>query len=179
MTATTPGYAWPYPEPSDARGAGANAIRDLALAIEDTLEADAAARAVIRRAAHSGASQTPLANGGWVNVAYAGTDDGNMSYDGVNMSYSGPARMFLITYTANVAVNGTQPNGGLRLLLSGSVADTHMHSDNYNNLAGACPVRLGAGTGFEVVTVQAYANDGSGAAGGAYDNASLRVTTLG
>lgn len=37
MTATTPLFGWPYPEPSDARGAGAIAIRDGLLAVETDL----------------------------------------------------------------------------------------------------------------------------------------------
>lgn len=176
---TTPTYGWPYPEPADARGQGANAIRDLALAAEDTLRGYSDAHAVLRKSAVRGTTEQALPNGEWANAQWEAADDGTLGYDGVNISYSGPPRLFLVSFGGLVAVNGSMPSGSLRLILSGYSAVETFHTDNGQSLSAAIPIMLGEGTGFQVATVQAMATDGSGGLGGALRYAWLRLATMG
>lgn len=175
MTATTPNKGIPYAQPADARGAGANAMRDLALKVDELLTA----MDPLYKSAVSPDAQTATPNNAWTNVTYTLADDGALAYDGTNVSYSDAPRWFLVSFGANVAVAGSNPSAGLRLLASGQVVQELYANRAYGALGAAVPFRLGAGTGYETLTVQVRTTDGSGSAGGGYDRAFLRVAALG
>lgn len=169
---TTPNRAIPYPEPTDDLRNDAAATRLLAERVDALLTA----MDPLHIAMSSGAAQA-LANNVWTDVSLTWLDGELTSHTATSVTYTGPPRWFIVSFGANIAVNGSQPNGYLRPLFDGSPASEMIHSDNYQNLSGAIPMRLGAG-GFTTVTLSAKANDGSGAAGGAYDNAWLRVAAM-
>lgn len=166
---TTTYEAIPYPEPTDRARNGSVAMRALAEKVDDRI-------ARWQGTASRDATQVALANNVWTAVAWpAPTDSDNVSNDGTTFTYTGTARWFLVSFGAQIAVNGSQPNGGLRVLHNGSGAAELLHSDNYDSLNAAIPLMLNTG---DTIAVQAYANDGSGAAGGAHDRAWLRMVAL-
>jgi hypothetical protein len=173
MPSSTPNKAIPYAVDNDARALWPSTSQDAAERVDELLTA----MDTVHHAAITDATVNALGNGAWTNIAYDSAS-GVMAYDGTNLSYSGPARWFLISFGANVAVNGTQPTGALRLLLNGSIGVEAYHSDNYAHLSGCIPLLMGAGTDFQTITLAAYANDGSGALGGGYDRAYLRVASI-
>lgn len=161
MTSTTVNKAIPYAQPGDARGAGANAMRDLAVRVDELLTAQDFTGTNLDALASAA-----LANDVWTDV--------------LTLTYTGPARRFLVSFGANVAVSGTQPNGYMRGLLDGTTPLPELrHSDNYSHLGMAVPIHLGSGAPFTTVTLQVKANDGSGLAGGARDNAYLYSASVG
>lgn len=173
MTNTTPNKAIPYAEASDARGAGAVAMQDLAERVDELLTAmDPIYLSGVRP------ESLALANNVWTPVDFTAFDDGTITHDADTFTYSGPARWFMLSFGGNVGANGSQPNAGLRLVVGSSVVADLRHTDNYSHLGGAVPFRMGSGTGYELVELHALANDGSGASGGTIDTSWLRVVSL-
>ena len=180
MTKTTPTYGWPYPEPSDARGAGANAIRDLALAQEFTVaqlgaELDTAATNLWATGAND-ATQVALANNAWTPVGYETIGADGFSYAAGVFTYEGAtSRWFVVSFGENLAVSGSQPSAGLRVLHNGAVTHQLHHGDNYAHLGGATVLRLDPGNTLQLAD---WANDGTGSLGGARDRAWLRAVSI-
>jgi hypothetical protein len=169
---TTP-LGLPYPEPSGKVRVGQADIQALAVAVDERITKHYGCGA-------GPAGTTPLANNAWTTIAAASTSVGvggdMVASGGTGFEYTaGDPRWFLVSGGANIAVSGTQPNGGLRVIHTTGTIVELIHSDNYQNLSAGVPVLLNAGEG---VALQAWANDGSGALGGGYDGAYLRVVAL-
>lgn len=167
---TTAHEAYPYPDDEEWLQNGAYAIEQLAQRLDD------------RNAKHNGtggngATAVALPNNAWTPVAVSADPAGSgFTSDGTTLTYTATQRWCLVSFGANVAVSGTQPNGGLRLVLNGSVVVAELlHDASYQNLNACIPLVLAPGS---TLTVQAYANDGAGSAGGAQDRAWLRAVAL-
>lgn len=169
---TTTYEAIPYPEGTDLVIQGDDAMQALAERVD------------LRIARWSGGSTTDatpvaLANNAWTDIVFSvglTVSDNVTASANTTLTYTGAgARWFLVSAGANIAVNGSQPNGYLRIVHSGGVAAELIHSDNYDNLNAAIPLLLNPA---DTIVIAAKANDGSGATGGAYDRAWLRMVAL-
>lgn len=177
MPSQTPNKAIPYALDADARALWPTTSQDVAERIDALLTAK---DALTYTGTASTTAQTALANNVWSDVTFDSTGGSpEITYAAGSMTYTGPPRLFLASFGANVGANGSQPSSALRLLLNGSVAAEPHHNSSYGSLSGAIPVMLGAGVAHQTVTLAAWANDGSGALGGAHDRAYLRLATLG
>lgn len=160
MTATTPFFGLPYPQPADARGAGANAMRDLALAVEDCLIYDASVDTAPAESAQALAGATGVDFPGAANLFGFTTPDAKV------YTYTGDGvRFFMVAASVEVEVgpgasqesvaevihNGTAIWGSYDMVAttSSGVLDARRYTHTL-----AVPVRLAPG---ETVSVTATA----------------------
>lgn len=103
MTDTTPILGYPFPEPADARGAGADAIRDLALSVETSVKHAATILTIPAAESASAAATTGTV------VDYAGAPAlAGFTYSAGTITYTGPAvRMFLLATDVEVEASGS------------------------------------------------------------------------
>jgi hypothetical protein len=170
MPSATPNKAIPFALDADPRALWPTTSQDAAEQVDALLTAmDPLYKSL---ATEAGAA---LSNNVWTTVGYTAADDGALTYDGGGGVTITATRWYLVSFGLNVAVNGSQPSASVQLMLADIGLTTLSHTDNYSHLGGAVPLKLTAGT---VVSVRARAVDGSGALGGAYDNAWLRIAAL-
>lgn len=183
MTDTTPHLGIPYAEPSDARGAGANAMRDLANAVDRALWRSESITA------NPADSPSGAATGGTV-VVFAGpiltlfteTAPGSFRFDGT------AERMFLVATQVEVATGGSDLAtvtssvevrvDGVPVASSYDRLDSFSESDNNGTIEArnvvhtpSVPVVLQPG---QTVSVVAFANPA-----GSVGVAALRVYPMG
>lgn len=104
MANVTPTRGYPYPTPDDARGAGANKIRDLALTIEADLDATEAAQVASVFSSPVPEGVAYVHGGGNAVVTLSGplSHTGDWSYANGVATYTGPPRPFTITASASL-----------------------------------------------------------------------------
>lgn len=170
MTATTPTEGFPYAEPSDARGAGANAMRDLALAVEARVRNCYAYATVI--------GQVPLVNNTWTDVAWTAelhqpTSSPPLTVSGSTFTLGGTQPMLvLVGYT--VGVFGTTKNS--RLTVNGAVQPTtaiYNSDDRFAALVHTAIVPMSPGN-----TIKLSVMAGSGGSPVSYSDAQMYVVRL-
>jgi hypothetical protein len=140
MTATTPTLGWPYPEPSDARGAGANAVRDLALAVEaDVARGRWQGHYATVALAESASAAAPAGTA----VNFPGAQYlAAFTFDGVTLTYTGAqSRLFLIMGSVEVATGGNDLvtlESTVYLYTNGVVANAdHQRLDSFDTAGNA------------------------------------------
>lgn len=161
MSGTTPVFGWPYPTPSDARGAGADKIRDGLLAVEaDLLESYAIAGSNGAPAvAANTTADLPMTLGGAGNGATA-----DWAWDAVAglVRYTGPTRWFMVHMRATFQADVTASSqvsfiAGLRLdaatitdttdtlVMTSAAIQTYQFSRNLST-----PVKMATNSGLGV-----------------------------
>jgi len=170
MTATTPHAGLPYPETTvDKVRQGAANIKALAEAL-DTRVAERWCNLI------GSTAQTGIGDNVPTVVGYASADsDASGWFDwngGGLLTYHGPRKWYVVSFGANLAVNGTIHSSAIALEISGSTVVRPVASSRYAHLGACVPARLDPGN---VLSVVAVTDDNTGNTGGAYDNAYLRV----
>lgn len=168
MTDTTPILGFPYPEPSDARGAGANAIRDLALALEDR-ERDNWTIGTV-------AGDVALANNTWTAVTWTAAGeapDADFALVGDTITYTGAGpRLVLVGYS--VGLFGVTTNA--RLTLNGAnqpITAGYNSTDQFGTLTQTTIVAMTPG-----YTVKLSVLTGTSGGPGNQSDASLFVACI-